>query len=401
MKFNHMRVLSFLLGAIVLALCLTNCTVQKQVEAVSKTEPTAASTPAKVTLNNEPHGTTADTTPLLRRLKDVFKEREENGVFKKDSFEIEKKVFLTGEPSARAEHFIKVFSAISKAGGAPIEIPLKAKKTILKPNPLTLVVYVGEKKPSELLEIGNGMEISFVGQMRQKDNKFPLGETAILMAADKAGGYTLNGKKVLPNALITELQNRFRGKAKGNKTVFAEIGSDSNYGFMEEIARVAFDAGVKVYFVTENSNFNGHDITFSLSQAWFKDDEVAVGTDEDKFGSEIVFRGPDFSQLTIYIDNELKEINPSVEVKGSYEAMLKEIGKEYFKELKIAEIDGMPGVLSKVENDDYGRILWVGYRKKDGKFQYISISLSSPASEFRHRRYEFLNILNSIKFTGN
>jgi biopolymer transport protein ExbD len=386
--------LLFLLSAVVLVFNLANGTIQKPSEAVSEVKPLRTSTPAKIILNNEPKGTAADTSILVKSLKDVFTNREENAVFKKNSFEIEKKVFLTGERSVLAEDYIKVFSAVSKAGAAPVAIPLKAKKTIIKPNPLVLMVSVGEKESIESLGFDNGMEISFVGQIRQNDNKSPLGETAILIVADTAGGYTLNGRKFLPNALKTEIQNRFRSKPKDRKIIFAEVGSTANYGFLEEIAQIASDAAAaKVYFVTQNSSFKEKDISFSVSQAWFKDDDV-----DNESGPVLVFRGPDESRLTIDLSDELLEEDPSGEIKREYESLLK--AKVKYKELRMLEIGGVPGLL-KVDGDDSGWIGWQGFRKKNGKFQFVSISLSSPKNEFNHRRYELLNILHSIKFADS
>ena len=47
-----------------------------------------------VSLNNEPTGTVDDGDPLTNRLKGIFKDREANGVFRENSNEIEKTVFI-------------------------------------------------------------------------------------------------------------------------------------------------------------------------------------------------------------------------------------------------------------------------------------------------------------------
>src|SRR3982751_828762 len=48
----------------------------------------------KITLNNEPFGDVSDTEKLTSRLREIFKDRENNGVFREGSNEVEKTIFL-------------------------------------------------------------------------------------------------------------------------------------------------------------------------------------------------------------------------------------------------------------------------------------------------------------------
>jgi hypothetical protein len=52
-------------------------------------------------LNNEPAGTVSNTGPLTKRLQEIFKAREDNGVFREGSNEIEKSVTIVMPVSSR------------------------------------------------------------------------------------------------------------------------------------------------------------------------------------------------------------------------------------------------------------------------------------------------------------
>src|SRR6185436_3107198 len=52
-----------------------------------------------ITLNNEPFGDVSDTEKLSNKLREIFKQREDNGVFREGSNEVEKTIFVKSPKS--------------------------------------------------------------------------------------------------------------------------------------------------------------------------------------------------------------------------------------------------------------------------------------------------------------
>lgn len=73
-----------------------------------------------VTLNNEPAGDVSDASALTARLQEIFKQRENNGVFRENSNEIEKTIFIKSPKSVRYGEVVKVIDAAKLAGASPI-----------------------------------------------------------------------------------------------------------------------------------------------------------------------------------------------------------------------------------------------------------------------------------------
>lgn len=73
-----------------------------------------------ITLNNEPFGDVTDTDKLGNKLREIFKERETNGVFRENTNEVEKTIFIKSPKSVRYGDVIKVIDAAKAAGASPI-----------------------------------------------------------------------------------------------------------------------------------------------------------------------------------------------------------------------------------------------------------------------------------------
>jgi len=73
-----------------------------------------------VTLNNEAAGDVSDASALTSKLQEIFKQRENNGVFRENSNEIEKTVFIKSPKSMRYGDVVKVIDAAKMAGASPI-----------------------------------------------------------------------------------------------------------------------------------------------------------------------------------------------------------------------------------------------------------------------------------------
>jgi biopolymer transport protein ExbD len=73
-----------------------------------------------VTLNNEAAGNVADTEALTNELSRIFKERENNGVFREGTNEVEKTVFVKAPKGIKYGEVVKVIDGIKTAGAQPI-----------------------------------------------------------------------------------------------------------------------------------------------------------------------------------------------------------------------------------------------------------------------------------------
>ena len=73
-----------------------------------------------ITLNNDSAGTVDDPTPLTNRLLEIFKQRENNGVFREGTNQVEKTIFIKSPKSVRYGDVVKVIDAAKIAGAGPI-----------------------------------------------------------------------------------------------------------------------------------------------------------------------------------------------------------------------------------------------------------------------------------------
>jgi biopolymer transport protein ExbD len=77
-----------------------------------------------ITLNNEPAGDISDTSALNSKLSQIFKDRENNGVFREGTNEVEKTVFIKSPRSVRYGSVVKVIDAAKSAGAQPIGLQI-------------------------------------------------------------------------------------------------------------------------------------------------------------------------------------------------------------------------------------------------------------------------------------
>lgn len=77
-----------------------------------------------ITLNNEPAGDITDTSALNGKLSQIFKDRENNGVFREGTNEVEKTVFIKSPRSVRYGSVVKVIDAAKSAGAQPIGLQI-------------------------------------------------------------------------------------------------------------------------------------------------------------------------------------------------------------------------------------------------------------------------------------
>jgi len=97
----------------------------------------------KLKLNGEDTGMVSDTKQLRDKLTRIFKDRENNGVFREGTNEVEKTVFLKMSPTGKYGDFIKLVEAVKGAGAQPIGIQFED----------VMPVQMKEIDPSELRPI--------------------------------------------------------------------------------------------------------------------------------------------------------------------------------------------------------------------------------------------------------
>lgn len=77
-----------------------------------------------ITLNNDALGDVSDTEPLNNKLREIFKEREANGVLREGTNEVEKTIFIKSPKSVRYGDVVKVIDAAKSAGATPIGLQI-------------------------------------------------------------------------------------------------------------------------------------------------------------------------------------------------------------------------------------------------------------------------------------
>ena len=78
----------------------------------------------KVTLNNEDAGDVSNPELLTNKLSQIFKDRENNGVIREGTNEVEKTVFIKSPKSVPYGSVARVIDAVKTAGAEPIGLQI-------------------------------------------------------------------------------------------------------------------------------------------------------------------------------------------------------------------------------------------------------------------------------------
>ena len=78
----------------------------------------------KLALNNEVTGDVSDTSGLTNKLLQIFNDRENNGVFRESTNEVEKTVFIKSPRSVKYGDVVKVVDAVKLAGSDRIGLQI-------------------------------------------------------------------------------------------------------------------------------------------------------------------------------------------------------------------------------------------------------------------------------------
>ena len=78
----------------------------------------------QITLNNEAYGDVTDTTKLADKLREVFKERENQGTLREGTNEVEKTIFIKSPKSVKYGDVVRVIDAAKSVGASPIGLQI-------------------------------------------------------------------------------------------------------------------------------------------------------------------------------------------------------------------------------------------------------------------------------------
>jgi biopolymer transport protein ExbD len=78
----------------------------------------------RIKLNTEDMGDVTDTSALSARLTTIFKEREQSGVFREGTNEVEKTLFVKAPRAVRYNDVVKVIDAVKVTGAQPIGLQI-------------------------------------------------------------------------------------------------------------------------------------------------------------------------------------------------------------------------------------------------------------------------------------
>jgi biopolymer transport protein ExbD len=206
--------------------------------------PTPAPSPAKVELNNEERGTTADLSEFTKFLKQVLETREEQRVLRFGTDIVEKTVFVKPERTLKLGEVVKVFKAVAEAGASPLKLlvrpkPRKEGEEEPRPSMLTLRVDVGNDENTE--DVEDGIELRYPYALPvDREGKNALLGVAIVIEIPKEGEYIVNGKPVGKSALKGELQSRRNELLQGRIiTVLIPENSQLGYTNLSDVANAA------------------------------------------------------------------------------------------------------------------------------------------------------------------
>jgi biopolymer transport protein ExbD len=78
----------------------------------------------KIRLNQDDIGDVSDTAPLTAKLQEVFNLREQNGVLREGTNEVEKTIFIKAPKSVKYGDIVKAIDAAKVAGASPIGLQI-------------------------------------------------------------------------------------------------------------------------------------------------------------------------------------------------------------------------------------------------------------------------------------
>lgn len=234
----------------------------------------------KVMLNGMAVGSVNDSAPLSKTLADVFRERQEMGVYKLGTNEVEKTVVVKAERTIKYGDYVKVIKAIEDAGPSLVGLVTDEKKVPLNPNARPEVkrrdLPAEEQETSQPASPPTPKVEAQVPTIREIVSSPAQGTTAIVkrvmldqridpetirksaavVEVKGAGEYYLGGRRVEKTALYQGLKDWFKGEAEDEMDTYIIAPKEMDYGIVEDAINEAWEANRRIILVTGSTASN-------------------------------------------------------------------------------------------------------------------------------------------------
>jgi biopolymer transport protein ExbD len=372
--------------------------------------------PAKIFLNFDGAGTTADPSELVKSLKESFKNRLEQHAYRfgferrldlPESERIERTVFVSAPPATKLGEVIKLIAIVKSTKANPVQIPIEvepatARRLRLKsdwsigptfrPHPLTLVVSLNQPDGFFDKPITGGIDVSLLGPFVSIDGEKVMDKTLVVVNVPRDGIYFMDESSLTKDQLEMAIQNRLKNAPTPDRAVLIKADENIAYFSIAAVAYAAKAAGASWIFLQTSAQkvqWKEQGISVQLSGAWTRDE----WNDE----TTRAWRGMDGAQFKVYLGERLADSVPEGQLQEMHDRWLREKTGNPFEITRFLELNGIKGLLHSTVDDESVSLNWLGFRPAQGKYQYVSIGLEAPRAGFKLRQYELYAILNSIR----
>jgi biopolymer transport protein ExbD len=237
--------------------------------AVCSSPPAAQTSAAKLKLNGEDVGTTADTSVLARRLTEIFAQRREKGPFTDErARSIDGTVFIRAENSVQLSEVRRVIEALARNHGIPylaVEVdPARGKVTgdpVITnyvditgggnyeihsnhfPRSMMLVVTVGNLGSNGGEMISDGIYLSIPEFTLRLSARQSVAQHFTVVEVFRDNEYVVGDNQIHFSALRSELQARLSRNEDKRVVILTRSDSDIRWSSFLEAANAAREAG--------------------------------------------------------------------------------------------------------------------------------------------------------------
>jgi biopolymer transport protein ExbD len=371
---------------------------------------------AKIFLNFDEAGTIADPLQLINTLKERFKLRLEQRVYR-FGFErrvdlpeyerIERTVFVSASPATKLSEVVKLIAIVKGTEANPVQVPIEVEPATArrlrlksdwsiaptyKPHPLILVASLNQ--PAGFLDkpITGGIDVSLLGPMLNIDGSEVKDKTLLVVSIPKDGTYTLENTSVVKAQLETALRSRLKTTLPPDRALLIKADANIAFASVADVAYAVKAVGVSLIFLpgsVQEVHWEEQGIDFVLPDGWTR----------DEWGNERSQRwaGMDGTEFKLDLGEQLADSVPEKELQDFHDRRLRTARGKQFEITRFVEIGGIKGLLISSVDDERISLRWIGFRPAQGKFQHMSVGLAAPRAGFKLRQYELFAILNSIR----
>jgi len=208
---------------------------------------------SKLSLNQQQLGTTADTAPLSKFLSEVMKNRRDQHVAKPGTGEIERTIYVDAESSIGVGEVIKVIEVAKDAGASPVLLPMIVdfdQAGDIKPNPLTLLLKIGEPERKGIIR--SGIEL-LIGPTISRSESDTIPKQFVVVKVANDGEYRIDQTVIRKESLSNELKTRLKTTEDKRVCFVFGVNDDVRYRSLSGVANAAIAAGAsEIYLIALN-----------------------------------------------------------------------------------------------------------------------------------------------------